>query len=281
MTRLRIVHRTGFSYEHPATASYNEARMLPATNAHQLVLSAQLDVSPQANQQSYVDYWGAQVRMFEVLHAHNELSVTATSVVEVRPQPEDSTDIGWTELEALAAGSAELAEQMPQTRVTDPPAELVRFAKKLVKEGVSPRGVAVAVCKQVFEHMDYVQGATGVHSTGAEAWMAGQGVCQDFAHMTIGTLRAVGIPARYVSGYLHPKRDAGIGVSVVGESHAWVEWFTGSWQGFDPTNDLPIGDLHVYVSRGRDYFDVAPLKGVYAGQSTSNVFVTVEITREA
>jgi transglutaminase-like putative cysteine protease len=91
----------------------------------------------------------------------------------------------------------------------------------------------------------------------------------------------VGIPARYVSGYLHPQPDAAIGQTVAGESHAWVEWFCGDWRGFDPTNLIDIGDRHVTVGRGRDYNDVSPLRGVYAGPYGSKLFVTVEITREA
>lgn len=281
MSRFRIVHRTGFTYEHPATASYNEARMLPVSSPNQIVLSAHLDVLPQATQQSYVDYWGAQVRQFEVLHPHTELSVTATSVVEVRPLVEDVTDITWDELADQVGVRAELAEQIPLTRVTEPASKLAKHAARAKARGASPREVALLICSEVNEAMKYVPGATAVHSTGAEAWVEGKGVCQDFAHITIGALRSVGIPTRYVSGYLHPNREAGIGETVIGESHAWVEWYSGSWQGFDPTNNLPIGENHVLVTRGRDYFDVAPLKGVYAGQSTSRVFVTVEVTREA
>jgi transglutaminase-like putative cysteine protease len=126
-----------------------------------------------------------------------------------------------------------------------------------------------------------MQGVTGVHTTAAEAWSGRRGVCQDIAHLALGALRSVGIPARYVSGYLHPKPDAAIGETVAGESHAWVEWFCGSWRGFDPTNLIDIGDRHVTVGHGRDYNDVAPLRGIYAGPSSSSLFVTVEITREA
>ena len=126
-----------------------------------------------------------------------------------------------------------------------------------------------------------MHGVTGVHSTAAEAWAVRKGVCQDITHIALGALRAVGIPARYVSGYLHPKPDAEIGETVAGESHAWVEWFCGEWRGFDPTNLIDIGDRHVIVGRGRDYNDVAPLRGVYAGPYGSKLFVTVEITREA
>jgi len=127
-----------------------------------------------------------------------------------------------------------------------------------------------------------MQGVTGVHSTAREAWKERKGVCQDITHLALGALRAVGIPARYVSGYLHPIPDAAIGVTVAGESHAWLEWFCGDeWRGFDPTNLIDIGDRHVLVGRGRDYNDVPPLRGVYAGPFGSTLFVSVEITREA
>ena len=101
------------------------------------------------------------------------------------------------------------------------------------------------------------------------------------ASSELDALRAVGIPARYVSGYLQSKPDAAIGETIVGESHAWVEWFTGDWFGYDPTNMLNIGERHVLIARGRDYKDVSPLRGVYAGASASGVFVKVEITKEA
>jgi transglutaminase-like putative cysteine protease len=84
-----------------------------------------------------------------------------------------------------------------------------------------------------------------------------------------------------VSGYLHPRPNAEIGETIAGESHAWVEWFDGAWRGFDPTNQIDIGERHVMVGRGRDYSDVAPLRGVYDGPHSSQLFVRVEITREA
>ena len=151
MTRLRIVHRTGFSYEHPATASYNEARMLPTSSSRQIVLSSQLEVLPQATQQSYVDYWGAQVRQFEVLHPHTELSVTATSVVEVRPLPEDTTDVTWEQLAEAVATTASLAEQLPQTRVTEPSSKLTRALAKARAAGATPRELALLACGLVNE----------------------------------------------------------------------------------------------------------------------------------
>ena len=281
MSRLRIVHRTGFSYKSPATASYNEARMLPFSGGDQFVFSTTLDILPSATQNSYVDYWGTRVSTFEVLTPHTELSVTATSVVEVRPAARETPDTSWDQLTNTAQTTTQFVEFLHHTRMTEPPAAVVALAESIVARGLSPAETAMAVCQAVHEHITYMQGVTGVHSTGADAWEAGQGVCQDIAHVTLGALRSVGIPARYVSGYLHPLPDAPLGETIVGESHAWVEWFTGDWFGYDPTNMIAIGERHVLIAHGRDYRDVSPLRGVYAGASASGVFVRVEITREA
>lgn len=280
MSRLRIVHRTGFDYEHPATASYNEARMLPHTGDEQWVLQANLDIRPSAAQHSYQDYWGTRVSTFEVLTPHRELSVTATSVVEVRARKEDTTDIDWAELPELPAHSTMFVEFTRQTALTEPTADLRKLADKARKQGQSVRETARAILDQIGSEMQYVTGVTGVHTTAADAWANRSGVCQDFAHLSLGALRHLGIPARYVSGYLHPNAEPQIGQTVVGESHAWVEYYSGSWQGYDPTNRVDVGERHVLVARGRDYTDVSPLRGVYAGPSASELFVTVEITRE-
>ncbi|MFM6975038.1 MAG: transglutaminase N-terminal domain-containing protein [Agromyces sp.] len=281
MSRLRIVHRTGFDYEHPATASYNEVRMLPQTGDEQWVLQAGLDIRPVAAQHSYQDYWGSRVSTFEVLTPHTELSVTATSVVESRERAEDLTDIEWDELPALADRDTMFVEFGRQTALTEPPAELRTLVKQLRKRRLGVRATAREILTAIGEAIQYTPGSTGVHTSAADAWAGRTGVCQDFAHLAIGALREAGIPARYVSGYLHPRPDAALGETVAGESHAWVEYFAGSWQGYDPTNLIEIGERHVHVARGRDYADVSPLRGVYAGPSTSSLFVTVEITREA
>jgi len=128
--------------------------------------------------------------------------------------------------------------------------------------------------------MTYQFGVTEVHSTAAEAWKEKKGVCQDITHLVLGALRSVGIPARYVSGYLHPSLEAVVGETVRGESHAWVEWFAGSFVGHDPTNDRDISDRHVIVGRGRDYTDVPPIRGVYDGPKTSEHRVDVHLTLE-
>lgn len=281
MNRLRIRHVTGFHYQGEATASYNEARMLPVTGDGQLVLYSNLEIDPISSTHGYVDYWGTRVSSFEILTPHSELSLTATSLVEVRARERVAPGIGWDELGHETSRATEYVEQLAQTPRTRPPEEVVELARAIVEEHEDPSEAARAVCTAIGERIEYMPGVTGVHTTAAEAWEHRKGVCQDITHLALGALRSAGIAARYVSGYLHPHPDAEIGVTVAGESHAWVEWFDGQWQGFDPTNRIEIGDRHVIVGRGRDYTDVPPLRGVYAGPSSSRLFVTVEITREA
>jgi len=282
VNRLRITHMTGFRYGGDVTASYNEARMLPVSADGQLVLYSNLEILPISSQHSYVDYWGSQVSSFEILDAHKELALTATSLVEVRPRQHDGGDVGWDELAVAVEHSTATVEQLGQTQRTDPPVDVVEIAREIARDSSDVCAAALAICAAIGNAVEYMQGVTGVHSTAREAWTERKGVCQDITHLALGALRSVGIPARYVSGYLHPKPDAAIGETVTGESHAWLEWFCGDeWRGFDPTNLIDIGDRHVLVGRGRDYNDVPPLRGVYAGPFGSTLFVSVEITREA
>ncbi|WP_375385201.1 transglutaminase N-terminal domain-containing protein [uncultured Microbacterium sp.] len=281
MKRLRIEHQTGFTYQGEVSASYNEARMLPNSTDSQFVLSSSLDIEPGTAVNHYVDYFGTRVAVFDVLSAHAALQITAKSLVEVRPRPLEYADISWDRLHIEAARSIETVEQLSQTERTAPHPEVVEIARSIAAQHDDPGHAAHAIASTVGDAVEYMHGITGVHSTANEAWEARKGVCQDIAHITLGALREVGIPARYVSGYLHPRANAEVGVAVAGESHAWVEWFAGDWQGFDPTNNIEIGDRHVLVGRGRDYSDVPPLRGVYAGPFTSLLHVKVMITREA
>ena len=284
MKRLRVTHSTGYRYGAEVSASYNEARMLPVTGERQLVLHATLDVQPVSSHHQYTDYWGTRVLAFDVLNPHRELTITATSLVEVLEagRPAHAASPGWEDLGATIARSGECVQQLRQTSLTEPPASLVALAAAARAGAASedPCATAHAIAVAVGEAMTYESGVTGVRTTAGEAWEARGGVCQDIAHVAIGALRSAGIPARYVSGYLHPKTDAAVGETVTGESHAWVEWFCGEWHGFDPTNGIEIGDRHVRVGHGRDYSDVTPLRGVYSGAAGSELFVSVSITRE-
>lgn len=278
-TRLHIVHRTTFSYARTVTVSYNEARMRPAQLPQQSVLSSRVTATPATHQATYTDYWGTEVTSFEVLTPHEGLVVLAESRVDVTaPQP--PALVGWDVLRSPGVVDR-MCEFLVATSVTEPPDDLVEMARDLVGDR-SPSDAAAAILSTMRAELEYVPGVTGVHTRALEAWDARKGVCQDIAHLGAAALRAVGIPTRYVSGYLHPlAAQAEPGVPVTGESHAWVEYWVGAWVGFDPTNLIAVDDHHVIVARGREYGDVSPLRGVYSGGGRSEQTVEVRITREA
>lgn len=278
--RLRIAHHTGYRYGGPVTSSYNEVRVAPMTTPEQTALRTRLEVRPAPWQHVYHDYWGSQVTVFEVHEPHSELAVTATSTVEVDRPGAPPPGGRWDDLRDPAVVDEMVELLAPSTRTTPPP-ELAERVRALAGAGASPDDLAAEICRVLHAEVRYVPGATGVHSRAADAWGERAGVCQDFAHLALGALRSAGIPARYVSGYLHPDPSAVVGATVTGESHAWVEWWAGEWFGWDPTNDVAPGDRHVIVARGREYADVPPLKGVYAGSASSQMVVKVDITRLA
>ncbi|WP_062529811.1 transglutaminase family protein [Demequina rhizosphaerae] len=276
MTTLRIEHRTSFAYEGSIVSSYNEARLIPAWLPRQRVLDSKVEISPVTWRSSYRDYWEADVVVFEVLQPHESLSVVGSSLVEVTSVPAREERVAWETLTGPRFQDL-LSEYLGLSDTTEPTEELAAFARDAASR-LGPDDTARAICDHLHDQINYVPGSTSVHTPARDAWDARSGVCQDFAHLAIGALRTVGIPARYVSGYLHPKRDAAIGETVSGESHAWVEWWTGDWFGFDPTNDREVGDHHVIVARAREYTDVPPLTGVVAG-STTELEVQVHITQ--
>lgn len=282
MTRLHIVHTTTFAYERAAAASYNEVRMRPATLPGQMVLSAAVRASGATWSHEYRDYWGTHVTGFEVLRRHSELVVISEATVDMSPIPDPAAAglVAATQWSALSEPPVldRLAEFLATTPATEPSDDLASLALE-VAGGRAPAEAALAVCDAVRDDVEYVPGATGVHTRAKEAWEQREGVCQDIAHLALGALRSLGIPARYVSGYLHPLgRQAAAGETFVGESHAWIEFWCGEWYPYDPTNRTQAGDHHVVVGRGRDYDDVTPLRGVFAGGGASRQEVEVSLT---
>jgi transglutaminase-like putative cysteine protease len=282
MSRLRITHRTSYVYNERATTSYNEARMTPVTDAQQTNLESSIGILPrQAVAMTYRDYWGTRVTAFDVHVPHGSLEVVASATVEVdRPEPAWNTQdlVGWDRLESLGTVH-EFSDFLPQTRLSEPGPDARHTARGLRAD--DPHQTAQHVLEWLRGAMTYKSGVTAVHFGAEEALANGLGVCQDLAHVGIGMMRTLGIPARYVSGYVHPKPAAGIGTDVAGQSHAWLEWWDGVWHAWDPTNHKAPGDLHVLVGRGRDYRDVTPLKGIVSGGDGSSLAVEVVMTRLA
>jgi transglutaminase-like putative cysteine protease len=275
--RLEIRHATKVRYQGPVRASYNEVRMTPLALPGQTVLSTRVSTEVPTRIWGYTDYWGTLVSSFDIPPAHRDLVIRATATVETAAPPGLARPLPWPELTGRAGGGR-LLEYLAPTRRTAVAPGLAEAARQRVA-GADPLEAAAAIASWVGSRVAYVPGATEVQTGAQQAWDQGQGVCQDMAHLTVALLREVGLPARYVSGYLYPEPEARPGDSVAGQSHAWVEYWTGEWAACDPTNGAAVGERHVVVARGRDYADVPPFKGIYQGAPGSSMDVTVRLTR--
>lgn len=279
MWRLRVVHATGYAYKSPVTASFNEARLTPRSDSRQNVILNRVETVPATRSYRYVDYWGTAVTAFDLHAPHAELEVTASSVVETDKQEQPDGEVSWEDIESEAVIDR-FDEVLTGTDYT-PTSRRVQAVGKRIAKYNSPKDAVVVAAQWAHSELSYVPGTTGVHSSGLDALREGKGVCQDFAHLTLILLRSMGIPSRYVSGYLHPNRKAKIGQTVEGQSHAWIQAWTGGWWNYDPTNDTEINEQYISVGVGRDYADVSPLKGIYSGEGSTDLDVVVEITRLA
>ena len=279
--RLQVVHTTRVSYSAPVRASFNEARMTPLTIPAQVTLESKVTAGPGAPVWTYCDYWGTFVTVFDITDPHTSLVVRAQATVETGQglAGEAQARLPWPELRAQTA-SGRLLEFLMPTPLTTVTPDVAAAVVDAVRDA-DPADAATEIAARVRSQVSYMAGATGVRTNAQEAWDQGQGVCQDMAHLTVALLREAGLPARYVSGYLHADPSAEPGQTAVGESHAWVEYWAGSWLPCDPTSGAPVRERHIVVARGRDYLDIPPLKGIYHGAPTSALDVTVEVTRLA
>ncbi len=279
MWRMRVVHATGYAYKSPVTASFNEARLTPRSDNRQNVILNRVETAPATRSYRYVDYWGTAVTSFDLHAPHTELEVIASSVVETEKPEYSEIDITWEDLDTEAVVD-KYDEVLSPTHYVPASKRIERVGRRIAKYHEPAQAVIEAV-SWVRDELKYVPGTTGVHTSGVDALREGKGVCQDFAHLTLMLLRGMGIPSRYVSGYLHPKRNAKVGDTVDGQSHAWIQAWTGEWWHYDPTNNTEINEQYISVGVGRDYADVTPLKGIYSGEGSTDLDVVVEITRLA
>ncbi|HEY1737666.1 MAG TPA: transglutaminase family protein [Acidimicrobiia bacterium] len=275
--RTAVRHRTGYEYAGEVRSSFNLARMTPSTTSRQTLLEHRFQTLPTVSTFRYLDYWGTVVHTFDVHVPHEALEVVATSVVETTDAAAVARDVSWDQLGDPAVCDRH-CEMLAASTMVEAGSATTAIAATLAPSD-APGAVVDATARWVRDHLVYQRGITSVSTRSDEVLAAGRGVCQDFAHVTIGLLRALGVPARYVSGYLYPDSDADAGTTVRGESHAWVEAWLGEWVAVDPTNGEPVGQRHIRVAHGRDYADVPPLSGIYHGAPSKSLGVAVELTR--
>ncbi len=285
MNRYRLVHTTEFIYDGAVSESYNEVRLRPIHDETQSCVSFRLTTTPGSRGTTYRDAYENWVHQFNVLSEHRSLKIEAESVVLTHEPSElfaksvtlAEIDSGRDRLEEeyfdflIATGYVPHLERTPANHSKQP-------SRRAIGTVV---GFVQAASDLIHERFEYKKGATHVHSSIEDSLTVGAGVCQDFAHLLLGVVRMRGLPGRYVSGYLVPGGTSGSSKQeeVVGgqASHAWAEVFLPEqgWTPFDPTLGKPVGLRHVRLAYGRDYGDVAPVRGVYKGRAGQRLSVDV------
>lgn len=277
---LRLVHRAGYTYSGPAVASYNEARMIPRSSASQTVSHTRMEITPTPWQDSWTDYWGTRVTTFELHEPHEELKVVAISTVTVHRVPVQGGGLTWQDLSVQKVVD-DLGEYLDPAERCAAGAELTEFAEALRRASSTPAEFVERLIPALHERVVFSPTRSAHYATAQVAWDSAGGGAIDLAHVTIAALRAVGIPARFVTGYVLPDRHAPVGDVISGFGHPWVEWWDAEWVACDPAMRTTPDDFYIEVAHGRDYSDVAPLRGIFTGTPGSKMSVTVEISRLA
>jgi transglutaminase-like putative cysteine protease len=276
-----IRHTTRFEYSAPVYESFMEVRKCPRTEGSQRVQRFSLAVSPNAHVFHFLDYLGNVVNTFDIPRAHTRLNITAEAYVEVSPiapLPVALDARTWALLDAEVQEGDFWDMLMPSQYIETTPS-VIQLAEELdASRRDDPLTVLRELNHAIYDTFDYMPNYTNVDSPIDEALISRKGVCQDFAHIMITLVRPLGIPCRYVSGYLYHRRDD-TSSSAPDATHAWVEALLPSlgWVGFDPTNNTPVAERHIRVAVGRDYADVPPTRGVFKGQADTELGVAVQV----
>ena len=277
-----IQHLTKFHYASAISESVMEARMHPRSEGNQRCLTFHLAVSPRCRVFAYRDHVGNNIHHFDIPGQHSYLVIVAESLLDMQPSLEIPASLpadAWDEADAQVK-MGDYWEMMLPSEFAQPTPGLRELAKQLeVRRRDDPLSLLRELNQKLYDWFEYVPKSTKVDSPIDEAIESRQGVCQDFAHIMIALVRRLKIPCRYVSGYLYRSaRDHDR--SVVDATHAWVEAFLPplGWVGFDPTNCLLAGDRHIRTAIGRDYADVPPTRGIFRGQTPSELSVAVRVT---
>ncbi len=287
--RYKVVHNTIYDYESPVLHGHHLAHLKPRATPNQYVGSHTLMVTPEpSSSRARIDYFGNEAHHFEVLSSHDRLEVAATSELEVvKRLPHDEVPtIPWNVLAEQVQGDLSLVavrEFCFDSPLVRAHSSLREYAITTFTPGRDLKQAVIEFNRRINQEFTYETAATDVSTPLATVMREKRGVCQDFAHVAVGCLRSLGLPARYVSGYLEtrppPGRERLVGADA---SHAWASTYLPGygWLDFDPTNDVLPSDQHLTVGWGRDFSDVSPLKGVVLAGGAHRVTVGVDVERQ-
>ena len=297
--RLDIRYRVHFRYTEEVSESQNEVRMRPRDDEHQRVVSYRLASDPPTRVLHAHDYWGTAVDHLGVRAPHTELELVADATVETSARPSPAANAAVAALSDPEFRSEHFEFLEPSEHVVWQAGDVVaQRAAAACAAAASVPALVSALSDQARRTLAYERGSTEIGVSLEELLAGGSGVCQDFAHLAIGMLRSVGVPARYVSGYLFAADETvqtdGCLIPAGGvdeatapaepqivrvQTHAWIEVAlpAAGWWPLDPTNGSPVGERYVVIGCGRDYGDVPPVRGTFTGGATAKVDAEVFI----
>ncbi|HQV59963.1 MAG TPA: transglutaminase family protein [Chitinophagaceae bacterium] len=282
MAEYHIKHITRYTYPAPVIDSANQVMLFPINDDQQEVKKYELIISNHPGVEVFTDYFGNKVGIFSIIKPHTELLIQSNIEVITRevqlPANDTAPETQWNNLAVIREEFPYMDFMLQES--FDAHDEVVAVVQSMMNETITPFTTAQLMSAFVFDTFEYKKGITSVETQVDEIWQLKAGVCQDFAHILLVMLRYVGIPARYVSGYICPKNHE---LRGEGATHAWVEAYIPfhGWMGFDPTNNCIVSDRHVKLAIGRSFTDCTPVKGTYKGSSEHKLEVSVVINNSS
>ena len=292
--KYRVRHYTEYTYDDPVSICYNRLCLTPMSMPAHECLTSDINIVPEPNALDFrTDFFGNQLAFFSIHQEHKRLRINSSSIVDVQDRENmaraSSCSVLYEQVKRLEAYSPEERSEIVQYVLPShyiPYSEVIKeFAAECFPQGTTLWKACDALMKKIHKNIVFKPGFTTINTPVESVIQLKKGVCQDFAHLMITCLRNMGVPARYVSGYIEtippPGKEKLVGADA---SHAWVSvCFPGvGWIEFDPTNCQLPADKHIIVAYGRDYLDVAPIKGIVfsAGKQKLTVKVDVESMSE-
>ncbi|MGB0767996.1 MAG: transglutaminase family protein [Phycisphaeraceae bacterium] len=287
-----VQHDTQFAYPVPVSVCHNVVCLMPRPSRQLLVHEASLKITPQptvVNERR--DSFGNTTHAFSIEEPHERMTVHATTRLTVNPPPPASNQPGpaWEAVRDDVASQSDARWQEACRFLFDSPlVSRIMPAREYAQDSFAPGrpilDAALELTRRIHADYEYLPGSTHVGTTSTQAITQRRGVCQDFAHAQIAALRCLGLPARYVSGYLRTIPPPGQARLVgVDQSHAWLSVYAGGaigWVDLDPTNAMACDTNHIPIAVGRDYADVAPIRGAFLGGGESQLRVTVDVAEQ-
>jgi transglutaminase-like putative cysteine protease len=289
--KYTIQHRTSYSYLEPVSLCHNIARLVPRSTHEQTCTNTHIRITPKPDRiNEYEDFFGNKVIYFSIEKEHRELTVHVTSEVErIIPDQSNAPLLIDTmrgddkeESDGIRNGNLDIRQYIFETPMTAWDEQIREYAQKSFISGRSIFEATRELTQRIFRDFEYKPGHTTISTPLMVVMKQRKGVCQDFAHLAIACIRSVGLPARYVSGYIETVSRNGeeklIGVDA---SHAWFSIYIPErgWTDFDPTNNCLVSDQHITIGWGRDYADIAPLEGIILSSGSHELTVSVDVKR--